>query len=142
MGKKARNLNEKEDSKGVKAIKCSDDRIITALLTKPTIKAAAVECGISESKVYSRLRDPDFKKRFDDARMQVLDDATRALQGRVIGAVATMWEVCKDKGNSAQTRLNAADAIIRNSIRMTEQQDVLNKIAELEEWRRNMDDKR
>ena len=62
MGKKARNLNEKEDSKGVKAIKCSDDRIITALLTKPTIKAAAVECGISESKVYSRLRDPDFKK--------------------------------------------------------------------------------
>ena len=88
------------------------------------------------------MRDPDFKKRFDDARMQVLDDATRALQGRVIGAVATMWEVCKDKGNSAQTRLNAADAIIRNSIRMTEQQDVLNKIAELEEWRRNMDDKR
>ena len=67
----------------MKAIKCSDDRIITALLTEPTIKAAAGACGISESKVYSRLRDPDFKKKLDDARMKVLDDATRALQGRV-----------------------------------------------------------
>ena len=44
-----------------------------------------------------------------------------------------MGEICEDAEASPQVRLNAADAIIRNSLKLTEQNDILSRLAELEQ---------
>ena len=57
-----------------------DEAILAALLSNQTTKAAAAACGIGETQIYARLRDPAFKKRYDTARLEMLDEATARLQ--------------------------------------------------------------
>lgn len=71
-----------------------------------------------------------------------MENATRALQGRLSGAVEVLGEICSDPDVAPQTRLNAADAIIRNSLKLTEQTDILEQLRELERWKDETDGKR
>lgn len=109
-----------------------DERVIAALLTSPTVKAASEQCGVSERQIYARLNKPAFHERYDKARHDLLDHATAQLQGRTGEAVETMAEVMNDPKNPPQTRLNAADAIIRNGLKLTEQADILQRLDALE----------
>ena len=43
-----------------------------------------------------------------------------------------MGTICTDPEAAPQVRLNAADAIIRNSLKLTEQTDILNRLQKLE----------
>lgn len=113
-------------------IKAKDEKIIAALIANPTIRAAAAACAISETQIYARLRIPEFKLRYDEARRELLERNTAALQARLGAAIETMGEICTDAETAPQTRLNAADAIIRNSLKLTEQFDILRRLDELE----------
>lgn len=103
------------------------------MLANPTIRAASAACGVSETQIYRRLRDLGFKERYDSARRELLDRATAVLQGRLAGAIEVMGEICQDTETAPQVRLNAADAIIRNSLKLTEISDVLQRLDALEE---------
>ena len=109
-----------------------NERIIAALISNPTVKAAAEACGVSERQIYARLQDPDFKELYDAKRHELLDHATAALQGHLSAAVETMGEIAKDPKAGQQTRLNAAEAIVRNSLKLTEQADILQRLDALE----------
>ena len=50
----------------------NDEIILASLLSTPTIRAAAAACGVSESVIYSRLKDPEFKERYDRERREIL----------------------------------------------------------------------
>lgn len=109
-----------------------DERVIAALLASPTVKAAAEACGVSERRIYARLQKPEFRERYDKARHDLLDHATARLQGRTGEAVETMADVMNDPKNPPQTRLNAAEAIVRNTLKLTEQGDILARLDALE----------
>jgi vacuolar-type H+-ATPase subunit E/Vma4 len=108
-----------------------DELIIAALIGNPTVRAAATACGVSESQVYARLRKPAFKAKYDEARRELLQQSTAYIQGIVSEAVQKMRDVMNDPDVSAQVQLNAAEAITRNSLKLTEQNDILTQIAEL-----------
>lgn len=108
-----------------------DEIIIAALIGNPTVRAASKACGISETQIYARLRTPAFKKRYDDARREVLEQSTAYIQGIVSEAIQKMRSVMNDPDASQQVQLNAAEAITRNSLKLTEQADILAQIAEL-----------
>lgn len=123
----------KPKTKGGKIIKkTKDEKIIAALIANPTIRAASAVCGVSETQIYARLRNSEFKSRYDEARLELLERNTAALQGHLAGAIEVMGKICQDNGTAPQTRLNAADAIIRNSLKLTEQTDILTRLDELE----------
>lgn len=109
-----------------------DELILAALLSSPTVRAASNACGVSESQIYARLRNEGFKKKYDEARKEILDQNTAALQGHLGIAIETLAEIVKDKEASQQTRLNAAEAIIRNSLKLTEQTDIIARLDALE----------
>ena len=48
------------------------------------------------------------------------------------GAIETMASICNDLEVAPQTRLNAAESIIRNSLKLTEQADILRRLDEVE----------
>lgn len=117
----------------MKSIKKSkDEKIIAALIANPTIRAASAACGVSETQIYARLRNSEFKSQYDEARRELLERNTAVLQGHLAGAIEVMGKICQDADTAPQTRLNAADAIIRNSLKLTEQTDILNRLQELE----------
>lgn len=110
----------------------SDEKILNALLCANSAQEAAKQSGISRSTIQRRLSDPAFRERYYAAQRDLLKDHTAALQGHMGTAIEVMADVMTDQGASAQTRLNAADAVIRNSLKLTEQTDILRRLEALE----------
>ena len=102
-----------------------------------TIRAAADSLGVSESYLYSRLKNEQFKKRYDDSRDKILQHSVLRLQSGISDAIETITMIMNDAENSPQVRLNAAETILRNCLRLTEQVDILHRIEALE---RNQDE--
>lgn len=113
-------------------MKASDEQIIAAILSNATNKSAAAACGLSEKQFYTRLAKPELKAKLSAARTRLLEGATSAIRARMGDAVETMGIIMCDASAPAQTRLNAADSIIRNSLKMGEMLDVLERVDRLE----------
>ena len=110
----------------------NDERLIAALLSNTTVRAACEALGIGETQAYSRLRDPAFRRKYDRAKRELLEQATSALQGRIAEAIDTMGEVMNDPEASHQVRLNAAQSIISSALKLNEETDVLTRLEALE----------
>lgn len=109
----------------------NDELIISALLANPTVRAAAAACGVCETQIYARLRNPAFKERYNNAKRDTLEQSTTFIQGLVSEAIQKMHDVMNDPNASQQVQLNAAEALIRSTLRLTEQTDILGQIDEL-----------
>ena len=72
------------------------------------------------------------KTKYDKARMELLENHTHTLQKQIGMAIYQMGTIVKDPEASPQVRLNAADCIIRNSLKLTEQVDILKRLDSLE----------
>lgn len=112
--------------------RCKDEQLIAALLAHTTVRDACKALGIGETQAYARLRDPAFKAKYERARRELLEQSTSALQGRISAAIDTMGDIMADPETPAQTRLNAATAIIGNALKLNEQTDVLTRLEALE----------
>ena len=110
----------------------NDDRILAALLSTNSVAEAAKQCKVAKSTVYSRLNDPEFSAKYDAAIRDVVKGVKTALQTKMGTAVDTMAEIMVTTGNSPQVRLNAADAVLRHGLRLTEQIDILERVDALE----------
>ena len=108
-----------------------DEKIIAALICNPTRRAAAAALKISEAQLYARMHSPEFKQKYADARREVLEQSTAYLQGIVGDALLKMYEIMTDPDNAPTVQLQAAQAITRTQIAMTEQVDILVQLAEL-----------
>ena len=108
-----------------------DELIIAALISNPTVAAAATACGVSQTQIFARLRTPAFKEKYDAARREILEQSAAYIQGMVSEAIRKMRDVMNDENASPQVQLNAAEAITRNSLKLTEQADILTQLAEL-----------
>ena len=109
-----------------------DEILITALIGNSTVRKAAAACGMSESYIYGRLRDKAFKEKYDNARREMLAQSTAYTQGLVSEAIEKMYDVMNDPNASEQVQLNAAESIVRNNLKLTEQADILAQLAELQ----------
>ena len=107
--------------------------IIAALLTNPTIKAASEAAQIPESTIFGRLRKPEFKKRYQEAKAEVLKQATSYLQGKTAEALEIVSSIANDAKTHPQTRLSACRTILEYSVKFTETSDVIERIQELQD---------
>ena len=121
-------------------MKVSDEQIIAAILSCSTNIQAAEACKLSEKQFYNRLSRPELKEKLAAARSKLLESATSSIAARVGEAVETMASIMHSEETPAQTRLNAADAIVRNSLKMSERTDVLDRISELEKAVKEVED--
>ena len=97
------------------------------------MEAAAKAAGVSRETVFRRLREPDFKKRYDTARQEVLTEATAAAQKNVGAALDKMRAIMDDENASPQVQLNAAQYLVNATLRLTDTTDTLRHLRELEE---------
>ena len=126
------NINEISHREGVFTLRATDEKIIAALLSCSTNRAAAAEVGLSERQLYTRMKQPAFRAKLNETKMRILEAATVAAQGRMTEAVAVMADIMGEDENAPQVRLNAAEAIIRNGMKLTEQTDILSRLDALE----------
>lgn len=113
-------------------MKVPDEKIVAALLACSTNREAAVACGLSEKQLYNRMSTATLRAKLTAAKARLMDGATAALQARMGDAVDTMTAVMHDPDAPSQTRLNAAEAILRNSLKLSERSDILDRLDALE----------
>ncbi len=110
----------------------SNEEVISALLSEPTMKKAAEKCKLSQRQIHERMKTADFKKQYDKAKSELLDIAVSALQSQISTSTETVINIMNDTNNAPQIRLNAADMIFRHYIKLTETFNIIQRIEALE----------
>ncbi len=95
-----------------------DEKLLAALIASTTIREAAKTAKISESQVYAKLKNEEFRKRYDELRAAMLLHVTVSLQNHLQTAVATLAALCEDAETPPTVRVSAANAIIQNYVKL------------------------
>lgn len=74
-------------------MRVTDNQLISALLSCPTIKLASDEVGLSEQSVYSRLRKPDFRTKLQNARNDQFQVISSKLEDANFKALDTLINI-------------------------------------------------
>ena len=109
-----------------------DEEIIAALIAEGTIKGAAASLKCTTRTLYDRMKKPEFKALYTQAKGEILKAATAKLQGQVSGAIDTLVEIRDDKEAPKQTRANCAVNILQYAARFTETTDIIERLEEVE----------
>ena len=110
----------------------SNEEIIAALISCGSIKEAAGVLGYTVRTVYERMKDPDFRDQYAQAKNEIVKAAAAKLQGNLCVAVDTLVAVMTDAQAGNQTRVNAATAILQYGARYTEATDIIERLEAVE----------
>ena len=114
-------------------MRVTDNALISALFTCPTIKQAAESVGLSEQSVYSRLRKPDFREKLQVARDNQFQVISNKLEDANFLALDTLVKILDDKEVSAGIKVRASQTLLDLSLKNREQADIISRIQNLEE---------
>ncbi|MBQ3981451.1 MAG: hypothetical protein II631_05320, partial [Treponema sp.] len=90
----------------------TDEAIIAALIAEGSIKGAAASLKCTARTLYERMKKPEFKELYAQAKGEILKAATAKLQGNLCGAIDTLAEIMTDEEAAKQTRVNSAVSIL------------------------------
>ena len=108
------------------------DKAIPALLTCPSITAAAQQCGVAEVTLHRWLKQDGFQTVYREARRAVVQHAIAQVQQATGEAVATLRTVMQDSESPASARVSAAKAILETAVKGIDIDDLEVRIAALE----------
>ena len=108
------------------------EALISALLTAPSLAAAAQTAGIGEVTAWRWLKEPTFQTAYRDARRAVVQQAITQVQQATGEAVETLRGVMQDAEAPASARVSAAKAVLETAIKAVELEDLEARIVALE----------
>lgn len=106
-------------------MRVTDNALISALLSCPTIKQASESVGLSEQSVYSRLRKPDFRTKLQNARTTQFQVISNKLEDANFKALDTLIKILDDSEVSAGIKVRASQTLLDLSLKNREQADIL-----------------
>ena len=110
-----------------------EEAALAALLSEPTIEAAATKAGIGETTLLRWMAESDFKARLRAARRSVVEGAVGRLQQAATQAVDALARnlTC----GTPAVEVSAAKAILDQAIKGVELVDLADRIEQLERAR-------
>lgn len=114
-------------------MRVTDNQLISALLSCPTIKLASESVGLSEQAVYSRLRKVDFREKLQNARNDQFQVISSKLEDANFKALDTLINILDDSEVSAGIKVRASQTLLDLSLKNREQADIISRIENLEE---------
>jgi hypothetical protein len=120
-------MSEIEDAT---ATERKQDKAILALLTEPTVEAAARSADVAPATIWRWNQQADFRARLRDARRAVVEGAIGRLQAAVTEAVDALRRNLTCGTPSVEVR--AAATILDQAIKAIELFDVVERVEQLE----------
>jgi uncharacterized membrane protein (DUF106 family) len=108
------------------------DQAVMALITEPTIKAAAQKVGITTPTLHKWLKLSEFKAAYREARREAVTVAIARLQQAAAEAVEALRAIMNDTSKPASARVSAARSILELAFMGIEIEDLEVRIEELE----------
>jgi hypothetical protein len=113
--------------------KRTEDKILESLLLHKTIREAAVAAKVTERTIYDYLTKPEFEKRYQDARADIIRGVTNLLRENLTRAAGVIVKIMEDENLPPATRLTAAKTLLEYGKRYTEMSDIQERIRKIEE---------
>jgi hypothetical protein len=114
------------------------EKAIAALLTAPSVPAAAKKIKIGERTLWRWMKDEeDFKRAYTAARRELVRHAIVKVQAGMGKAVETLLSIMEDSEAPASSRVSAAKTMLEIGVKATEVDDLEKRIAEIEEMLAN-----
>ena len=88
------------------------EQAVAALLSHPTISAAAADAGVSESTLRRWMASDVFAAAYSTARAQLVTDTIGAIQRSATCAVLTLHAIMEDAEAPASARVAAARSVL------------------------------
>lgn len=114
------------------ALTQNQQKAIAALLSSPSREEAARKCGLTSRTLRAYFQNNEFCEAYRSAFQELTESATRQAQRLLSPALDTLEEVMKDANAPPAARTNAARIAIEAGLKLTEQNDILEKIERLE----------
>lgn len=102
-------------------MRVTDNALISALLSSPTIKLASEQVGLSEQAVYQRLRKPSFRAELQTARDNQFQVISNKLEDANFKALDTLINILDDSEVSAGIKVRASQTLLDLSLKNREQ---------------------
>ena len=109
------------------------EQAIAALMSCPTVGAAAASVGVAERTLRSWLKLPGFQKAYIDARQAALQQAMASIHRASSSAVGTLEAVMEDANAPASARVSAAKTVLEMGLRSLDYESLEARIRTLEE---------
>jgi hypothetical protein len=122
----------KADKSGQNATTRMVERVVVALLSKSTIRAAAREIGKSPRTLQRIMQTPEFEKAYRDAKAGLLRATTNILSSNAGKAAGVLRKVFDDRKSADGARVSAAVATIRLVLEAHEMEELEARITALE----------
>lgn len=110
----------------------TNEAIVTAIIQRGSISAAAQALDCSPRTLYSRMKKPAFQELYNQAKAELMKAAAAKLSNQAAAAVDVLTEVMNDPEAAAQTRVNAAANVIQYAQKLATAADFLERLEELE----------
>ena len=107
-------------------------RCVRALLTRPTVAQAAVDCALSEATIYRWLATPAFRAALAQAEGEAVAAAGRKLVALAESALDTVAAVMTDPQAPDAVRVRAAEVVLNNLMKFREVIAFETRLADLE----------
>ncbi len=109
----------------------ADEALVAAVAAGATKQEAAQLIGVGERTVYRRLDDPDFRRRVDQARAELVSRTVGKLADASTAAVTTLCALLE--ADSESIRLGAARAILELGLKLRASEEFERRLSALEE---------
>jgi len=109
------------------------EKAVAALISQPTIASAAESIGIGEVTLHRWLKLDHFLTAYRKARHQVVSQAIGKLQTNLSGAIDVLMAIAENEEAPASARVTAARAIIDQSLKAVEVENIEERIERLEQ---------
>lgn len=110
----------------------NQDKALAALMTSPTIKAAAAAAGVDYRTMRRYLEDPEFLAEYKMMTSEMLSDAKMRAKQLLNPALETLGDICTNKKAKETARVAAAKAILEWSTRLNELTEIMEMLEALE----------
>jgi hypothetical protein len=109
----------------------TDETLLLALACGATVEAAAAKAGVSPATAYRRLQEPDFQRRLQELRADMVQRTAGMLTAAAGEAVKTLLALQKE-ATPPSTRLGAARAVLELGVKFRETVELEERLAALE----------
>jgi hypothetical protein len=109
----------------------ADQRLLLALACGATVEGAARQCAVSESTVYRRLADEDFRRQIQQLRTEMVQRTAATLTTAGSESVKTLLTLQQPTAPPA-VRLGAARSVLELGVKLREVAEFEQRLAALE----------
>lgn len=115
----------------------NQERALAALVSNPTIKAAAAAAGIDYRTMRRYMDDPDFMTEYRHITTEMLQDARMRSQQLLNPALEALAEIFTNAEAKDSDRIAAARGILEWGTKLTELTDIAERVEMLENEHRS-----